>query len=409
MLDPSTVQTWRRRMSSPSTTWAWTGGRSSRPPTWRHCGSRSAGRFRGRRGSGRDRPGLAAAADPGLVATAGPRYFGFVIGGAQPAALAADWLTSAWDQNAAMYVMSPAAAVVEEVVEGWLLDVFGLPAGTSVGSHERGHDGRFTALAAARHRVLAEVGWAVEDRGLFGAPEVAVIVGAEAHVTIHAALQMLGLGGARRPGGRRRPGPDAGRRACRGRGHGPRAPDRVRPGGQREYRGVRSAPADRGRRPRPGRLAHVDGAFGLWAAAAPDRRSLVDGIGEADSWTTDDHKWLNVPYDSGVVMVRDRVAHRAAMTLGAAYYVETAGGERDGYNWVPDRHVAAGPSRSGRPCARSAATGWPTSWSAAAAWRRGWPTGSPRSPASRSSTRSCSTRSSSGSRRPARTAPRRMR
>ena len=152
---------------------------------------------------------LAAAADPGLVATAGPRYFGFVIGGAQPAALAADWLTSAWDQNAAMYVMSPAAAVVEEVVEGWLLDVFGLPAGTSVGFTSGATMARFTALAAARHRVLAEVGWAVEDRGLFGAPEVAVIVGAEAHVTIHAALQMLGLGRARRPGGRRRPGPDA--------------------------------------------------------------------------------------------------------------------------------------------------------------------------------------------------------
>ena len=110
---------------------------------------------------------LAAAADPGLVATAGPRYFGFVIGGAQPAALAADWLTSAWDQNAAMYVMSPAAAVVEEVVEGWLLDVFGLPAGTSVGFTSGATMANFTALAAARHRVLAEVGWAVEDRGLF--------------------------------------------------------------------------------------------------------------------------------------------------------------------------------------------------------------------------------------------------
>ena len=138
--------------------------------------------------------GLARDADPGIVATAGPRYFGFVIGGSQPAALAADWLTSTWDQNAAAYVISPAAAVAEEVAHGWLLDLLGLPAGTSVGFTTGATMANFTALAAARHAVLREVGWDVEVRGLFDAPAIHVVLGDEAHVTVFVSLQMLGLG-----------------------------------------------------------------------------------------------------------------------------------------------------------------------------------------------------------------------
>ncbi len=280
---------------------------------------------------------MARAAEPGLVASAGPRFFGFVVGGGVPAALAADWLTSAWDQNAGLYVLSPAAAVVEEVVESWLVDLFGLPAGTSLGLATGATMANFTAIAAARHRLLADSGWDVETAGLFGAPEIPVVLGDEAHVTIFVSLQMLGMG--------------------RDRVHRVQADEqgRMRPDALRE------ALADLGRPaivcaqagnvntgafdPLPeiveivrehGSWLHVDGAFGLWAAAAPERRHLVDGLGLANSWTTDAHKWLNVPYDSGIVLVRDREAHRLAMTLGAAYYVETAGGERDPYNWVAE-------------------------------------------------------------------------
>ena len=280
---------------------------------------------------------LARVAGPGLVASAGPRYFGFVIGGALPAALAADWLTSAWDQNAAMYSMSPAAAVVEEVAAGWLLDIFGLPEGASVGFTTGATMASFTALAAARHALLAGEGWDVERRGLFGAPEVPVVVGDEAHVTIHAALQMLGLGRER-----------VVRVPVDGQG-------RLRPDALREALGSLGRPAivcaqagnvNTGAFDLLAEIAatvhaaggwlHVDGAFGLWAGAVPSMRSLVAGVGDADSWTTDAHKWLNVPYDAGIVAVRDAAAHLAAMTLGAAYYVESTGAERDPFNWVPE-------------------------------------------------------------------------
>jgi glutamate/tyrosine decarboxylase-like PLP-dependent enzyme len=280
---------------------------------------------------------LAAAAEPGIVATAGPRYFGFVVGGSLPAALAADWLTSTWDQNAGLYVLSPAAAVVEETVAGWLVELFGLPAGTSVGFTTGATMANFTALAAARHALLDRAGWDVERHGLFGAPDVPIIVGAEAHVTIHVALQMLGLGRERvhRIGtdeqGRMRPDElrailaslDRPAIVCAQAGN-------VNTGAFDPLVPIVAAVRDNS-----GWL-HVDGAFGLWATAAPERRNLVDGLAGADSWTTDSHKWLNVPYDSGIVMVRDAAAHHAAMTLGAAYYIETAGAERDSYNWVAE-------------------------------------------------------------------------
>jgi glutamate/tyrosine decarboxylase-like PLP-dependent enzyme len=280
---------------------------------------------------------LAAAADPGLVATAGPRYFGFVVGGSTPAAIAADWLTSAWDQNAGLYALSPAAAVAEEVAGSWLLDLFGLPADATFGFTTGATMANFTALAAGRDAVLRARGWDVEEDGLFDAPPIEVVVGDEAHVTIFAALQMLGLGRARvrrvaaDDQGRMRPdelqktldGLDDPTIVCAQAGN-------VNTGAFDPLGEIAAAVHEHG-----GWL-HVDGAFGLWAAVAPSLRHLTTGLDLADSWTTDSHKWLNVPYDSGLVFVRDRAAHHAAMTLGAAYYVETAGGERDPYNWVAE-------------------------------------------------------------------------
>ena len=280
---------------------------------------------------------LAAAVDPGLIASAGPRYFGFVVGGSLPAALAADWLTSAWDQNAGLYVLSPGAAVVEEVVSGWLVELFGLPSGTSLGLTTGATMANFTALAAARHALLSHDGWDVERQGLFGAPEIPVVVGDEAHVTIHVSLQMLGLGRERVhrvPADEQgRMQPDALRRTLA-------ALDRpaivcAQAGNVNTGAFDPLQPISEAVRSNRGWL-HVDGAFGLWAASSHALRGQLDGLDLADSWTTDAHKWLNVPYDCGIVLVRDVAAHHAAMTLGAAYYVETAGAERDPYNWVPE-------------------------------------------------------------------------
>ena len=283
--------------------------------------------------------GLAAAADPGLVGSAGPRYFGFVIGGSLPAALGADWLASTWDQNAGLYVISPAAAVAEEVAAGWLVELLGLPAETSVGFVTGATMANFTALAAARHGVLARVGWDVERQGLQGAPRVTVITHAGTHITVYASLQMLGLGregeGVRKIAsddqGRMRP--DALREAlaeidgpviiCTQAGN-------VNSGAFDPFEELVEIAHQRGA------WVHIDGAFGIWAAAVPALHDLMRGHAAADSWSTDAHKWLNVPYDSGLVFVRDAVAHHAAMTLGAEYYIETAGGERDPYNWTPE-------------------------------------------------------------------------
>jgi len=282
---------------------------------------------------------LAAAVDAGLVASAGPRYFGFVVGGSLPAALGADWLTSAWDQNGGLYVLSPAAAVAEEVAGGWLVELLGLPAGTSVGFVTGATMANFTALAAARHGVLARVGWDVERQGLQEAPPVTVVTHAGTHVTVYASLQMLGLG---REGERVRriESDDQGR---------------MRPDALREALATVDGPtivcAQAGNvntgafdplaelipiAHERGAWVHMDGAFGIWAAAVPSMRHRIRGHEAADSWSTDAHKWLNVPYDSGLVFVRDGAAHHAAMTLGAEYYVETAGGERDNYNWAPE-------------------------------------------------------------------------
>jgi glutamate/tyrosine decarboxylase-like PLP-dependent enzyme len=280
---------------------------------------------------------LARAAEPGLTATSGPRYFGFVIGGTLPAALAADWLTSAWDQNAGLYAISPAASVVEEVASGWLLDLLGLPGGASVGFVTGCQMANFVGLAAGRHAVLARAGWAVEEDGLQGAPAVQVVVSEEAHVTIHSALSLLGLGPrrARRVAtdGQGRMRPDELRRtlaSCEGPILVCAQAGNVNTGSFDPLEEIAALVHERGA------WLHVDGAFGLWAAAAPGRRELVRGAGLADSWATDAHKWLNVPYDCGLAIVADPQAHRAALAASASYLVQTAGAERDPFDWVPE-------------------------------------------------------------------------
>lgn len=280
---------------------------------------------------------LARAADPGLVAQPGPRYFGFVTGGSLPVALATDWLTSAWDQNTGFYVMSPAAAVAEEIAGTWLADLLGLPQNASVGFTTGATMANFTALAAARHSILKQVGWNVEREGVAGSPPITVVAGDETHVTVNAALRLLGIGDRQI---RRVVCDEQGRvraaavRAALGETVGPTIvcaqAGNVNTGAFDPFAELAEAARARGA------WLHIDGAFGLWAAAVPALRHLVHGVEQADSWAIDGHKWLNVPYDCGMVFVRDRAAHLAAMTLGAEYYVEAAGAERDGYNWVPE-------------------------------------------------------------------------
>jgi len=279
---------------------------------------------------------LARGVDPGLVATAGPRYFGFVIGGSLPVTVATAWLAAAWDQNAGNYPASPAASVVEEVAGGWLRDLFGLPAGVSFGFVTGGTMANFTALAAARHAVLGQAGVDVEADGLFGAPPVTVVVGAEAHTTIFVALRMLGLGGDRvtrvaaDAQGRMRPD------ELRGALSGISGPTivcaqsgNVNSGAFDPLREIADATNE------IGAWLHVDGAFGLWAAASPTISHYLDGHTGAQSWATDAHKWLNVPYDCGLVFVRDPEAHRAAMAVTAAYLVRGAEAY-NAYDYVPE-------------------------------------------------------------------------
>jgi glutamate/tyrosine decarboxylase-like PLP-dependent enzyme len=280
---------------------------------------------------------LVAAAEGGLIASAGPRYFGFVIGGSLPAALAADWMASAWDQDAGLYACGPAAAVVEEVAAAWVLDLLGLPPAASVGFVTGGQMANFTGLAAGRHAVLERAGWDVEEDGLAGAPPVHVVIGDEAHVTILMALRLLGLGSRRAirvpADGQGRLRPEALRKTlasldgptlvCAQAGN-------VNTGAFDPVGEISEAAHERGA------WVHVDGAFGLWAAAAPERRHLARGIEQADSWATDGHKWLNVPYDCGIAIVRDRAAHKKAMTGRAAYLVQSSGAERDPQDWTPE-------------------------------------------------------------------------
>jgi glutamate/tyrosine decarboxylase-like PLP-dependent enzyme len=280
---------------------------------------------------------LARGVERGLVGSVGPRFFGFVIGGGHPAAVAADWLTSVWDQNAGLFATSPAASVAEEVAAGWLVDVLGLPAGTAVGFVTGCQMANFAGIAAGRHAVLRRAGWDVEDQGLQGAPLVNVVLGGEAHVTIFTSLRMLGLGGGRAKrvavDGQGRMRPDELARALAG----CEGPTIVCAQAGNVNTGAfdpldRIAPLVHER----GGWLHVDGAFGLWAAASPERRGLLAGVELADSWATDGHKWLNVPYDSGLVAVADASALRSAMTGKASYLIHSDGATRDPFEFTPE-------------------------------------------------------------------------
>lgn len=276
-------------------------------------------------------------AEPGLIGEPGPRFFGFVIGGSSEVAVAADWLTSAWDQNAGLFAASPALAVVEEVAARWLLELLDLPPRSGVGFVTGCQMAHFTCLAAARGEMLRRAGWDVEAEGLQGAPRLHVVVGAEVHVTVLRALRFLGLGAGCVV---KVPADGQGRmvagklsEALAGL-EGPvivcaQAGD-VNTGAfdpLAEIAGICEA---------KGAWLHVDGAFGLWAAAVPDLRHLLDGAVRADSWATDAHKWLNVPYDSGLAIVKDAKAHRAAMTAKAAYLIQQEDAGRDAVDWVPE-------------------------------------------------------------------------
>lgn len=268
-------------------------------------------------------------ASPATVAMAGGRYFGFVNGSSLP--VASNWLATAWDQNCAMHVMSPAAATIESVALEWLLDVLRLPA-TSAGAFVVGATmANVTALAAARHAVLARVGWDVDNDGLFGAPSLTVVVGEEVHATVRRALGLLGLGRSRtvtlpvdRQGRMRAdalPRLDGPTIVCIQAGN-------VNTGAVDPASEICEWAKDRGG------WVHVDGAFGLWARATPTRADQANGYELADSWAIDAHKWLNVPYDCGMALVRDDAALRAAMVMSAAYLPES--GPRDPMHYSPD-------------------------------------------------------------------------
>ena len=271
---------------------------------------------------------LHAVGSPATMATAGGRFFGFVVGGSLPAALAASWLAAAWDQDAGLAVLAPGAAAFEEVALRWLLDALGLPPDCAGGFVTGATMANFTALAAARHAVLRRAGWDVEADGLFGAPPIGVVVGEEVHISVLKALGLLGLGRTRvtrvptDPLGRirddRLPPLDDRTIVCLQAGN-------VNTGACDPVRDI--CPVAHAR----GAWVHVDGAFGLWAAAAPARAHLVAGIAAADSWALDAHKWLNVPYDSGVALCRDGAALRAAMATQAAYLLQGMGREPDEY------------------------------------------------------------------------------
>ena len=279
---------------------------------------------------------LAEGVEDGLLPSGSGRFFGFVFGGATPASLAADWLTTTWDQNAGLYAASPAAAVVEEVAAAWLVELFGLPTGTSVGFVTGAQMANFTGLAAARHEVLRRAGWDVERDGLVGAPPIRVLAGAERHDTIDRALRFLGLGTscivpiAVDEQGRMRADAleaaltdDAPQIVCAQVGNvNTGAIDAVRDICERAHEHQA--------------WVHVDGAFGLWAAVSEQLRPLVDGIELADSWASDAHKWLNVPYDSGLVLCAHSEPHRAAMSIRAAYLIQDENGERDPMDYNPE-------------------------------------------------------------------------
>jgi glutamate/tyrosine decarboxylase-like PLP-dependent enzyme len=280
---------------------------------------------------------LTTSVDPGLVATPSGRFFGFVIGGALPVTVAADWLAATWDQNAGLYAASPAASVVEDVAGRWLVELLGLKKGTSFGFVTGGQMGNFTCLAAARHHVLEQEGWDVQAKGLQGAPIVRVLANETRHDTIDRSLRYLGLGTdviepvAADDHGRM--SADALRTALAN-GTGPTIvcaqAGNVNSGAFDPFPEICRVAHEHNA------WVHVDGAFGLWAAVSKTRSHLVAGVEEADSWATDAHKWLNVPYDCGIAFCAHPGSHRAAMSVHASYLIHAEGAERDEMDWNPE-------------------------------------------------------------------------
>ncbi len=269
---------------------------------------------------------------PASIATAGRRFFGFVIGGALPATVAANWLAAAWDNPTSLYAVTPATATLEEVALDWLLESFGLPRGAAGAFVTGATVANFTALAAARNRTLENAGWRVEADGLFGAPPITVVISEESHPTVYKSIGMLGLGRNR-----------VHRVATDGQGR-MRADRLPRPEGPTivctQAGNVNSGAIDPvgeicERLQGTGAWVHVDGAFGLWAAASPSHRHLTAGIERADSWATDAHKWLNVPYDCGIAFVRDPQPLRAAMAI-TAEYLPSASERRNPSDFTPE-------------------------------------------------------------------------
>ena len=280
---------------------------------------------------------LAADAEPGLVMSTSPRYFGFVIGGTLPVARAADWMTVAWDQNAGGYSCSPSMSVVEELAGGWARDLLGLPAHASCGFTTGCQMAHVTGLAVARHSVLGRRGWNAEEQGLNGAPPLRVVVPEDRHITVDAAVKLLGIGLA-----------NLRAVACDDQGRVipselerelAREPDmativtaqagNVNTGAFEDFAAVCELAHQHDA------WVHVDGAFGLWAAATERRRGLVAGVDQADSWATDGHKTLNVPHDCGMVFVRDPDAHIGTIAVDA-HYLQRQHGERNNGDWSPD-------------------------------------------------------------------------
>ncbi|MDX0772968.1 aspartate aminotransferase family protein [Sinorhizobium medicae] len=280
---------------------------------------------------------LAAKAEPGLHAMVGPRFFGWVIGGSHPVGVAADWMTSAWGQNAGNHHAAPAAAAAEAVTANWLLDLLDLPRESSVGFATGATLANFICLAAARGEVLRQCGWDVEAQGLFGAPPVSVLIGDDAHATVFSALQFLGFGHDRvvrvetdHTGRIAAPAFAGAATKMTGPCIAIFQAGQINTGAFDDFSGIMPIARD------IGAWVHVDGAFGLWARAAPSKRALTKSAEQAHSWATDGHKWLQTPYDCGYAIIRDQEAHRRAMTIAASYLPPSDEGERDPSHFVPE-------------------------------------------------------------------------
>lgn len=335
---------------------------------------------------------LARNAEPGLMAMQSGRFFGWVIGGTLPSAMAADWLVSAWDQNTGLRFATPATAGIEQAAGQWLLELLGLPEGSDVGFTTGASMANFTALAAARWRQLEAAGWDVNANGLNGAPALRVLVGAERHESLDMALRFLGLGA-----------PEVVSADAQGRIEGPALRRALESGSGPAIVCLQAGNLHSGAfdpfaeaiaaAKEHGAWVHVDGAFGLWAAAVPELRPLWDGVALADSWGTDAHKTLNAPYDAGIVVVRDVAALRPAIGMHAEYLPQDSHGPGDPMEKSPELSAVPAGFQSGPRCA-------PWGPTASAPWlpdvrpaRRNWQPASPPCPASRcsttSSTRSC--------------------